>query len=93
MYIKKVVKFTANGRLYYHSTNAKTNIFICESDGFVEDQLNRLNECKNVVILDTWYTILNISKTILNLPFIPTYDEAFKMLKEIKQLRSLARQL
>lgn len=84
--IEKVVKFKCYGNTngeYYHYTNAKTGEFLREGNGFMDDQINRLQHCDKDSIVDTWYNVVTATS---RMPFLTTYEEALELVKVIKKM-------
>ena len=85
MYVLKVIKFSSYGGCRYNKSNAKTGEFISESNGFNNDGHNSLPYLDNSKIIDIWFNLI-ITKD-QTIPFIPTYDEALLLIKNIKKLK------
>lgn len=92
MLIEKVIQFKCYGNTsgaYYHVTNAKTNKFLHESDGFQSDQIDRLQHIDPSKIIDTWYNLVYSSR--IRISFIRSYEEAIAKDKEYKAMRKAAK--
>jgi len=84
----KVVKFSAYNDIRYHKTNAITNKFISESNGFQDEGINTFQYVDASKIIETWYNLIIGKQTI---PFFKTYNEVLETIKEIKLLKNVSR--